>query len=72
MFDYDKVINKLGKFDELSEKKQKKWLRVIFCEKDFREWFYGVGDSATDQRDGPADHEGYGPTQAAQGSDGPD
>ena len=49
MFDYDKVINKLGKFDELSEKKQKKWLRVIFCEKDFREWFYGVGDSATDQ-----------------------
>lgn len=49
MFDYDKVMKKLGKFDELSNKKQGKILETIFCSEDFREWFYGIGENANAQ-----------------------
>lgn len=45
MFDYDKVTKKLERFDELPEKKQQKNLKRVFCETDFREWFYGVGEN---------------------------
>lgn len=49
MFDYDKLAKKLGKFNDLSNKKQKKVLETIFCSEEFREWFYGMGENATDQ-----------------------
>ena len=49
MFDYDKLTKKLGKFNELSNKKQGKVLETIFCSDDFRDWFYGVGENANDQ-----------------------
>lgn len=45
MFEYDKIVKRLGKFDELPEKKQKKTLHRVFCDEGFREWFYGVGDN---------------------------
>lgn len=48
MFDYDKVMKKLGKFDELSGKKQKKVFDRIFST-ECKEWFYQVGESAKDQ-----------------------
>lgn len=43
MFDYDKVIKKLNKLDELSKKKRKKVLDSVFTD-EFIKWFYGVGD----------------------------
>ncbi len=49
MFDYDKLAKKLGKFNELSNKKQGKVLETIFCSNDFREWFYGIGENAEAQ-----------------------
>ena len=49
MFDYDKLTKKLGKFSELSNKKQGKVLETIFCSDDFRDWFYGMGENANDQ-----------------------
>lgn len=49
MFNYDKTVKKLGKFDELSNKKQGKVLETIFCNDEFRDWFYGIGENANDQ-----------------------
>lgn len=49
MFEYDKIVKKLEKFDELPEKKQKKTLNRVFCDESFREWFYGVGDNKDSQ-----------------------
>lgn len=49
MFEYDKIVKKLEKFDELPEKKQKKTFNRIFCDEGFREWFYGVGDNKDSQ-----------------------
>lgn len=49
MFDYDKLAKKLGKFNDLSNKKQGKVLETIFCSDDFRAWFYGVGENANEQ-----------------------
>lgn len=49
MFDYDKLAKKLGKFENLSNKKQGKLLEYIFCSDDFRSWFYGIGDAANEQ-----------------------
>ena len=49
MFDYDKLAKKLGKFNDLSNKKQSKVLETIFCSEEFRDWFYGVGENANDQ-----------------------
>ena len=49
MFDYDKLAKKLGKFNDLSGKKQKKVLETIFCTDDFRDWFYGVGENSEAQ-----------------------
>jgi len=49
MFDYDKLVKKLGKFSDLSNKKQGKVLETIFCSDDFREWFYGIGENANSQ-----------------------
>ena len=49
MFDYDKLAKKLGKFNDLSGKKQRKVLETIFCSDDFRDWFYGVGENSEAQ-----------------------
>lgn len=49
MFDYDKLVKKLGKFDNLSKKKQGKVLETIFCSDEFRDWFYGGGENANSQ-----------------------
>ena len=49
MFDYDKLTKKLGKFGDLSNKKQGKVLETIFCSDEFRDWFYGIGENANDQ-----------------------
>lgn len=49
MFNYDKLVKKLGKFDELSSKKQGKVLESIFCSDEFRDWFYASGENANDQ-----------------------
>lgn len=49
MFDYDKIVKRLEKFDELPEKKQKKTLHRVFCDEAFREWFYGVGENKDSQ-----------------------
>lgn len=45
MFDYNKVIKKLKKLDELKKSKQKKTLDSIFLSDDFKEWVYGVGET---------------------------
>ncbi len=44
MFNYDKVMKKLDKFDDLSKKKKEKLFDEIFLSNDFRNWFYGFGD----------------------------
>ncbi len=49
MFEYDKIVKRLEKFDELPEKKQKKTLYRVFCDEGFREWFYGVGEGKDSQ-----------------------
>ena len=49
MFNYDKIAKKLGKFDELSNKKQGKVLEAILCNDEFRDWFYGIGENSNDQ-----------------------
>ena len=49
MFNYDKLIKKLEKFDELSSKKQGKVLESIFCSDEFRDWFYASSDISNDQ-----------------------
>ena len=45
MFDFDKVVKKLGKFEELPPKKQRKVFNTVFCSEEFREWFYGIGEN---------------------------
>lgn len=49
MFNYDKIAKKLGKFDELSNKKQGKVLEAILCGDEFRDWFYGTGENSNEQ-----------------------
>ena len=49
MFDYDKILKKLDKFEELSKKKQRKVFDTIILSEDFRNWFYNVGDAQKQQ-----------------------
>lgn len=46
MLDYDKIIKKLGNFDELSKKKREKLFDSIFISDDYRNWFYSMGDTS--------------------------
>lgn len=40
MIKYDKLLKKLGKFEELPKKKQEKLLEQVLCSKEMKEWFY--------------------------------
>lgn len=45
MIKYDKLLKKLGKFDELPKKKQEKLLEQVLCSKEMKEWFYSTDNS---------------------------
>ena len=48
-YSFDKCVKKLEKFDELPAKKKKKLFSTIFCGKEFREWYFQVGESKDNQ-----------------------
>ena len=48
MFNYDKLIKKLNKFEDLSNKKQRKTLDIIFKDEEFHKWLLGL-ESDCDQ-----------------------
>lgn len=49
MFDYDRVIKRLGRFDDLPGRLKQEVLEDIFIDSSFREWFYQVGEGAKSQ-----------------------
>lgn len=49
MFDYDRVIKRLGRFDDLPGRIKQEVLEDIFIDPGFREWFYQVGEGAKSQ-----------------------
>lgn len=49
MFDYDRTIKHLVRFDDLSGRQKQEVLEDIFLDSGFREWFYQVGEGANAQ-----------------------